>query len=175
MNVDIKGRQGTGKTLTMIALMKWLCLYRGYAPSECIGNITIDAPGYTKLNNHSMRGYLKSMLTRGIRHKVILIDEIDRVFPGRFFSSPEQIETLVGLWQDEKLFSWIIYTEHSAEAGIDKILRDSAQIIVVPGLDKKRDVLDIKGINMIKLCRFKFSARPASKLYDDYDRWELVL
>jgi hypothetical protein len=173
MNVGFKGRQDTGKTLTMVATLQELCLRHGYSPSEAVGNVGVNLDGFVKLNNDGLREYVKRTCSEGLRHKIILIDEIDSVFPARFWSDKAQTETLLGLWQDVKLFNWVLYTAHLGKA-IDKIIRDCTQIVVIPEYVREDDAIYLEIIDGLDLMVFGDVIYPASAVFPLYDRWEVV-
>lgn len=176
MIVGITGRQGDGKTLLACCFTKRLWEEGGYQPSETVGNVAINVPGVTRLNNVDLRAYVGGMVAENQRHKIILLDEVDRVFPARFFSDKSQTETLIGLWQDEKLFNYVIYTCHPGTS-VDKIIRDSTQRWVYPRLDKAGDILRYDVIDYLKLRRSRGAVLRASNIWSVerfYDRWELV-
>jgi hypothetical protein len=176
MIVGITGRQGDGKTALMCAFTRRLWAEGGYSPAETFGNVAINVPGVSRMNNEQLRTYMAAMVREGQRHRVILMDEVDRVFPARFFADKGQTETLIGLWQDEKLFNYIFYTCHPGTS-VDKIIRDSTQRWVYPKLDKAADILRYDVIDYLKLRRTQGAVLRASNLWTVekfYDRWELV-
>ena len=176
MIVGFKARQGRGKTASMVATLLDLIGRWGFSASEAVGNVSVNLDGFTKLNNKLLREYVAEMCHKGFKHKIILIDEIDRVFPARFWQQKEQTETLLGLWQDEKLFNWILYTAHLGKA-IDKIIRDCTQIVVIPEYSKLDDTIFLTVINGLELTVSSDTIYPVSSLWTPkliYDRWEVV-
>lgn len=173
MNVGFKGRQDTGKTLTMVATLLELCRFHGYKYSEAVGNVGVNMPGFTKLNSQQLREYVKRTCSEGLKHRIILIDEIDSVFPARFWSDKEQTEALLGLWQDVKLFNWVLYTAHLGKA-IDKIIRDCTQVVVIPEYVREDDTVYLEVIDGLDLEVFEDAIYPASDVFKFYDRWEVV-
>jgi len=165
--------QGEGKTLSMVALASMLVQHHGYGWSDCIGNVAVDRVGYKALNNNNLRQYIAQMVDREFRHKIILIDEVDRVFPARFFADKEQTETLIGFWQDEKLFNYILYTAHPG-ISTDKIIRDSTQMICIPKYVKEKDKVRLTIVNGYKCKVYQKRIENVSLLFPIYDRWQVV-
>lgn len=170
----ITGHQDTGKTATMLATALELTRAGGYSPAEMIGNLMVKVPGYTRLDNANLREYLKQTITKGIRHKIILIDEIDGVFPARFWQSRSQTESLLGLWQDFKLFLWIIATGHAEGAGADVLIRRAQLIEIVPNYNLAEDRIYLEVNNRYKGRIFRESIYPASALFPLYKRWDPI-
>lgn len=151
----IKGRQRIGKSTLGIGLILYLVTWGGYKVSDVVANCHLYKPngreleGYTYLTNKQMRAYVRMMVDRGLKHKIIFVDEIDRVFSHRFWQKTEQSETLLGLWQDEKLFNWIIGTAHIGRS-VDIVIRECMQLELIPYYrDVKNDVLYYHVINIL--------------------------
>lgn len=174
--IGCKAQKGKGKTLTMIATAVEYVRNGGYSWSECIGNVSLQTveDGYLCLNNEQMREYVSTMYDQQLRHKIILLDEIDRVFPARFFKNDSQTEALIGLWQDEKAFHKILYTTHLGKS-TDKIIRDSTQILLIPDYIRELDMIDITVINGDELKVGRKVIRNVSRLFWIYNRWEFIL
>ncbi len=179
MILGYKGGAGVGKTAAMVG--KCIELTTGasgfnYEPSEVVANFKLtNMPGYICLNNQGIRNYLKAMIQQGLRHKIIMLDEIDRVYVARFFGDRKQTEELVGLWQDEKLFNHILYTEHMGDC-TDKIIRDSTKCWVYPEIDKENDLIIANAFyedgipdNFEHCWTYKFS-----HVITQYDRWQII-
>lgn len=174
MIYGIKGWQDKGKTALGLLTAKELILSHGYSPGEFVGNIHVNWPGAHCLTNPQMVKFVKSMVTRGLRHKIIFLDEADRLFPARFWHDKAQTEALVGLWQDEKLFNRIIYTAHKGSS-IDVILRLTTQIELEPDYDAKNDCIDFTVYNACDGLVYEDCAEKVSEtIFQDYDRWEII-
>ncbi len=165
--------QGKGKSLGAVILMLDLVFFHGYDFSDVHSNIALKLPDVHNYNNADLREFIKKTAKEGLRHQIILIDEVDSVFPHRFFTSNEQTETLLGFWQDEKLFNWIFYTNHLT-LGCDIIIRKSTQISVIPNYTIKDDLLHLKIINSLHMRVFDRVIPNVSRFFDYYDRWEHI-
>lgn len=187
MNIAFKAAQGKGKTATVCASAVELCNWFGYDAKDIVANFHINLPGVTVLNNDDMRAWFKTVINKGIKHKIICIDEIDRVFPARLWADKEQTLGLLGMWQDEKLFNYMLYTCHLGTS-IDKIIRESTQISVMPMYDKEEDRIDLDIADGLDLINLGDNICPAADLWMPgrivykgqliekrlYDRWEIV-
>jgi hypothetical protein len=179
MIIGFKGRQGCGKSASMVLFADWFIRHKGYSWTDCVGNMAVYRDGYTALKNNSLRQYIGSMVEREFMHKIILIDEIDRVLPSRNFKSMEQTDALMDFLQDEKLFNIIMYTEHLGNV-TDKIVRDATQVMVLPKFnkaDRANDTIRLTVLNGL-VQRIKYlRIYPASVIWNDkklYNRWELI-
>jgi hypothetical protein len=132
----IKGKQRIGKTSWLIAIVLWLCWYGGYKPSEIVANLHLynedgsPLQGYHYLPNKDMKIFIAQMIPRKIEHIIVLIDEIDRVFSHRTWHNTEQLETLIGLWQDEKCFYNVWGTAHLG-LSVDSLIREISQVEII--------------------------------------------
>lgn len=155
MIVIIKGRQRAYKTTLGVGYMLHLVLDCGYKISDIVANCHLykedgtELVGYQYKNIKAMRQYVREMVDKGETRKIIFIDEIDRVFSHRFWQRVEQSEALIGLWQDEKLYNYIIGTAHIGRS-VDVIIRDCMQIEMIPLFpDIKNDCLRYALINVL--------------------------
>lgn len=162
----IKGRQRKGKTTLLVGKVVNLVehgraqpgepVYK-YKTSQIYSNLRLFRPDGTELadyhymKNREIRQFVKTMVENGLNHIIIIVDEIDRVFPHRFWNSKEQTEALLGLWQDEKLFVEFFGTAHIGK-GIDLIIRESMQfeyIVSRKGVNKRSNTLEYTVINIL--------------------------
>jgi len=170
MIIGLWGYQGSGKTYAGMRLTRWEHLVNG---REIVSNVKInDVPG-DYLGTKEMREFLKIMVEQEQKNKVVFIDEIDAIAPGRLYSKEEQLDMLLGLWHDEKLDNTIIYTTHKGK-GADKIIRDATSVLLLPKYDKKRDTISIRGCDMRKDINFNAGFNEVSEYFERYNRWALV-
>ena len=146
----------------------------GYSPREVVGNLTIKMRGYTKYTKDELRQYIENMLKHEVRHKVVLIDEVDGVYPARFWNRGRQTEQLLGMWQDFKLFNWFLMTGHIGNAGSDLIVRSAASVYVEPTYIKGEDTIYLKVFNKQRNSLSYDSIYPASAMFPYYKRWEPI-
>lgn len=160
----IKGRQRKGKTTLLVGKVLDLNIHGRAQPGEPVykyplssiySNLRLyrpdgsELPEYHYMKNKEIRQFVKTMVEDGLHHIIIIVDEIDRVFPHRFWNSKEQTEALLGLWQDEKLFVEFFGTAHIGK-GIDLIIRESMQFeYIVLELNRKANRLYYKVINIL--------------------------
>lgn len=177
MILGIRNWQDTGKTALGVGTIEELVFRHGYGFDEVVANIDLKFPVFPRplcVNNDGMRSYVKKMVEQGVKHKIIFIDEADRVFPARFWQRPEQTNALVGLWQDYKLFNYIIYTAHRG-TGIDVILREVTQIELEPEYDSKNDCIPFTIYNGLDgIVSDDCLLNVSKNIFPYYDRWEVV-
>ena len=174
MIVLITNTQDKGKTLTMVHTMADLVANHGYKPKEVVGNLTIRMKGYTKYSNEELKKYIEVMVTKGIRHKIVMIDEVDGVYPARFWNRGRQTEQLLGMWQDWKLFNWFLMTGHKGNAGVDLIVRATSSVYIEPTYIKGEDTIYLTYYNK-REDRFGYdSIKPASAMFPFYNRWQPI-
>jgi len=173
MIVGFKGLPNKGKTLSMVAVMLELLRHHGYSGWECTGNVDVKVPGYSFVSSESLKSWIREMITKGLRHRVVLIDEIDRVFPHRLWADKRQVLDLTGIWQDEKLFNFILWTAHMGDP-VDKIVREATQISVIPDYQRDLDRVVLGVVNVYDLETHEEVIEPASAIFPFYDRWAMV-
>lgn len=136
--VEFWGSADTGKTAGAVALVLDL-LKLGYKPDDVHANIWLDVEGSHYHTNAEFRKYLREVLSKGLRHKILLADEIDSMYPSRGFKDKLQTEEVLKLNQMTKTECWFITTHHKGSS-IDKIIRDCMNISLeahyLPGADK---------------------------------------
>lgn len=177
MIVGAKGFPGEGKTAALLLTMLELWRRGWYTPADTIGNVTVNAEGYTKLSNDELKQYILWLIKGEQRHKIIIADEADKIWPGRSFKDREQSEALVNLWQDQKMQLWFLYSAHKGK-GVDAILRAETNILLLPRYDKASDTMDVRVLNGMRMQKFTRRVDRVSRLWVGefplYDRWELV-
>ena len=175
--VGIRAFQDKGKTALAVGTILELCAKHGYSYDEVVANLHLKfpaEPGPHSLTNPEMRLFIRSMVTKGLRHKVVLMDEADRLFPARFWQQKEQTDALIGLWQDYKLFNYIIYTAHEGTS-VDIVLRQVTQIELVPEYDAYGDCINFDIFNsMDGLVDDDCLANVSKNIFPYYDRWEVI-
>lgn len=164
-----------GKTLAMVATIVELIGRCGYVGDDVHANMEIRIPGVHQYDNAGIRLYLREVLKMGVRHKIIVMDEIEGIFPARAFKDKLQTSDLNGLWQMTKMEHWLLFTCHKGTV-IDKIIRDCTQISVEPEYDEETDILRMDIINGVDneegIVREVF---PASEVMPLYDRFAPVV
>jgi len=173
-----KGKQRQYKTTTMVAAALWYHL-RGYALSEIYSNIRLYHPNGEELKSYhykniaEMRLFVREMVEKGFQHIIVIIDEIDRVFPHRFWNRFGQTEALLGLWQDEKLFIIVMGTMHIGK-GMDLLLRESMQVEVFTKFDKVNKVVKLVGVDTLNRRIFKDKMINVALVQKLFDSWKAV-
>ena len=174
MIIHYKGIQDCGKTALAVATIIRLLLKNGYDPSEVVANIHLKIPGTHSVDNEVMRAFVLKMVSKGLRHRIVLVDEADRVFPARFWQQPEQTSALIGLWQDVKMFNYVLWTAHRG-TGVDLMLRQTTQIGIKPSYSKYEDLIRYRVYNSIYERVFSQTCHDVSRrVFPYYDRWEVV-
>lgn len=175
--IGIKAFQDQGKTALGIGVIEYLCFECGYSFDEVVANVHLLFPVYpepTCLNNTDMKKFVRNMVTNHIKHKIIFLDEADRLFPARFWQKADQTDALIGLWQDFKLFNYIIWTGH-AHTGVDLVLREVTHIELNPRYDPLTDSIPFDFYNQLYGVVGDDRLLDVSKnVFPYYDRWEVV-
>lgn len=175
---SFRGWQDLGKTALAVGTIRELCLYHGYSFDEVVANINLTfpvSPGCHCIDNTAMRKYVRAMVHKGLKHKIVLIDEADRVFPARFWHDKEQTDALLGLWQDYKLFNYILWTGHLGTS-VDITMRQTTQIEIEPhGYDEETDSISFTVYDGLDGIVYDDEALQVSKLvFPHYNRWDVV-
>lgn len=163
-----------GKTLGMVATALHLHYNEGYQGADMHGNFELRLPGYNRHDNAGIRDVMRRFVQNREHHKIIMVDEVDTVFPARFFGKTEQTQTLLGLWQYTKMDSWWLGTTHLGNS-TDSIIDATVQISCVPEYHKDSDLLTIQVINGIDLEFSCLEVPDASRLFPVYNRFEPIL
>lgn len=173
MIASARNIQDTGKTAVCVGLLRYDLKFNGYVPDEAYVNYSLRIPGVHRLTNEQMVEFLKNMVKKGEKHKLIHITEIDRMFPARFWQDKEQTKALLGLWQDMKMF-WKVYWDSHIGSSVDILLRETRQLAIVPhGYNKERDEIPFTIINGLYRKRVHKVLCNCSRLvFPLYDRWE---
>lgn len=180
MIIAIRGFQDTGKTSLALVLIKEFLrigalFIDGFREKDVVGNLIFKKMLEAhSINNAQMRTYIRQMVEKGLTHKIVLIDEADRIFPARFWQMNQQTETLIGLWQDYKLFNIVLYTAHEG-TGVDIMLRDVTQIEIHPDYVARDDAIYFRVYNGVKGLKYNNAVHNASRIFQEYDRWERIV
>lgn len=173
MIVGFKAAQDMGKTSLMVMTCLDLIAFHGYDAHEAFGNVLVRVDGFNAMSSASLVETMKQMVRDKWRHKIILLDEVDRVFPHRFWQDKQQTQALLGLWQDVKLFNFVMWTAHLGGA-VDVLLRECTQSIVMPKYNKERDESRIEIIDNWNLRTRSATVCCLSRVFSWYDRWAVV-
>lgn len=165
--------QDQGKTLCAVAQAVQLVRKGSYQPEEVYGNVSLAMPGSHFLCSDDMRQLMGDIVRQGRRHLILLIDEINRVYPARFWSDKERTMELLTIWQDIKSFMQIIYTTHVGNS-VDLLVREATQFVMVPRYFPAQDLVRIYSINGLDMKPGKWYLQPASSIFKEYDRWAFV-
>lgn len=166
--------QDQGKTLCAVAQAVHLVTRGGYSPDEVYSNVKLTMPGSHWLSSEELRDLMGDVVRRSRRHLVLLIDEINRVYPARFWGDKERTMELLTIWQDVKAFMQIIYTTHVGNS-VDLLVREATQFVNVPRYVPERDMVRIISVNSLDMRVKRFVLHPASDYFREYDRWAFVV
>ena len=176
--IAIREFQDKGKTALAVGIILELCARYGYDYDEVVSNIPLTFPVEKpphSINNQQMKMYVQQMVTKGLKHKIVFIDEADRVFPARFWQKEGQTEALIGLWQDYKLFNYVIYTAHEG-TGVDLILRQVTQMELNPTYNAVNDCIYFTIYNAVDgLVDDDCLLNVSRNIFPYYDRWKEVI
>lgn len=106
--------------------------------------------------------------------KIILIDEIDGLYPQWTHNDKAMREELHGTYQDEHLQNWLFCTTHKPD-NFNKILRDACEVTILPKIHEDTNTIEFvvideryEGIGDIVIENF-------TDCYGLYNREEVVV
>lgn len=187
-NICFRGITGSGKTLGMIAFCARLVKYFGFDWNEVYANLMIYSdkahdipmPGTHYLDNDAIKKFIHRVYrgSKGkIRHIIIMIDEIDQVYPHLFSAKDvEAAEDLLTLWQDLKLEIFFLYTKHLG-FGCNKLIRSATEVSIRPMFDNVHKLYDLLELNIIdgwKMEWKQLSFENVSQYYKLYKRKQYI-
>lgn len=173
MIVGFKGQQNQGKTSLAVRTTLRLLSCHGYEPWEVVSNVKLNIQGTHFVASAQLVEYMMDMVKHKSRHKILILDEVDRIFPHRFWHDKEQTEALLGLWQDVKLFHWILWTAHLGGA-VDLLIRQCTQVEVIPKIIKPLDMTTAFILDCVNLTTAQVNFWNISAVFKMYDRWATV-
>lgn len=114
-NFHARGTENSGKSCLIAHIYRYLIDKGEYSPFEGTGNLTFKGKygvGYTVRKGEILHQYLWDLTHIPLRHKIVIIDEIDSEFPARLFSSRRQTKIALRMWHTAKLHNYILYSSH---------------------------------------------------------------
>ena len=192
MIARVVGIQGSGKNLLMTAMAAYFVFNfpEIYSWDKVYTNFTVIYPGAHYLKNKAMKAFIRKVNATeenggeiGIKNAdgsykweniIILVDEIDGLYPQWGHGDKDAQRDLSGAYQDEKLHNQIFCTTHKPD-NFNKIMRDAAEVIAVPEFDESEDILYMEFIDDRFRNIGEIIVEPASVLFDCYDREEVVI
>jgi len=170
--VDFCAPADKGKTLGMVCLIIHLITECGYDPSEVWTNFPLYVPGVHRLDNTLMRMKVSEMTHLATRHQIFAFDEVDSIYPARYWQNKHHTEELLKLWQATKLENWVIGTEHEG-SGLNKLWREAVQIMVTPTYYQSTDSLRLDVIDGVDLNPYVVrEVENVSRFFGIYNRWQ---
>lgn len=170
--VDFCAPADMGKTLGVVCTIIYLITECGYDPSEVWTNFPLYIPGVHRLDNTMLRFKIGEMTKMNTRHQIFAMDEVDSIYPARYWQNKKHTDELLKLWQATKLENWVLGTEHEG-SGLNKLWRESVQIMITPTLYRSNDVLHLEIIDAVDLNpRVVREVENVSRFYGMYDRWQ---
>lgn len=176
------GIQGCGKNLTKVGMAAYFVINYPeiYSWDNIYSNFHTVFPGAHFLKNKDMKAFLRKIFAAPPdgelgQHKniIVLIDEIDGLYPQWGHADKEAQHDLSGAYQDEKLHLQVFCSTHKPD-NFNKIIRDCCEIITLPELDESEGILYITFLD----DRFRAEGGieiKAPVLYECYDRDEVVI
>lgn len=102
-----------------------------YKPEDVIVNYPIFIPGIKALTNEEWFETVSKIKRDGIRHKLILGDELNSILLARNTRDISQAEFAVYVWQMPKMDNMLIWTNNQL-TGVDVIIRDGTWNTIMP-------------------------------------------
>lgn len=135
---EYSGPDRAGKT-TMAVGDEFRLLEKGnYRPEECWGNQFLAVEGYHHVDNERLLWELEQTLNKHRQHLVYLIDDASGFFPARGYANKRQSEVLKHIWQIQKQFCTIFYTDHIGKS-VDLILDEATHYTLLPRYVEEED------------------------------------
>jgi len=169
VNVGIKGMQDAGKTSLAVKAIVWHIEHNGFAPQEVESTVEIRIPGVKFLYVDKALNALDRMVAPESYHKILFLDEADSYLGHRDWEDKKQYKRLKGLWQDQKRFNWCYWTSHVGN-GVDKMLREMTEIILMPKYYKALDASLTGFINKMDMEDGQIWFPNISYIFDKYSR-----
>jgi ATPase family associated with various cellular activities (AAA). len=186
MIARVIGIQGCGKNILMTIMADfWVKqVPEVYSYDRIYANYHLLYPGSHYLTNKEMKLQLRRMFgtlenggemqTGQWDNTIVLIDEIDGLYPQWGHGDKEAQKDLSGAYQDEKMHVQMYCTTHKPN-NFNKILRDAAEVIAIPDYDKAEDTIYIKFIDGRYRSVNEMTIHPASAYFGVYRRDEKVI
>lgn len=173
--VEFEGSADIGKTCAMVATALELVNFLGYKGEEVHANFWVDIKGAHQYDNAGMRQFIRDLFKYEYRHKIVMVDEIDAMYPSRAFADKLQIDEVLKLNQMTKTENWFMFTRHLGSA-IDKIIRDCTNVSVSPLYNPVEDKIELEVLDGVD-CLEELILReicPASEVFKRYKRWQPI-
>lgn len=172
MIIGIYGYADCGKTLLATAIIKRMLAIRQF--TEPVSVISLPSTNARKLSVEEMRRFVLRLVDDEIKHTIVFLDEVDKIFKARDWKDKDQIDAVTNFWQTFKLFDTIIYTAHRGR-GTDITLRLATDWLLLPRI-KGNDILfeanDLQHDGIKKPRYYRLNS--IDRFFKEYDRWELV-
>ena len=186
MIARVIGNQGCGKNVLMTVMAHfWVKnVPEVYSFDRIYANYHLVYPGAHYLKNKDMKLQLRKMFAKEEDggemvsgkwdNTIVLIDEIDGLYPQWGHGDAEARKDLSGVYQDEKMHVQMYCTTHKPN-NFNKIMRDASTVIAIPDLDKFEDTLYVKFIDGRYRTVNEMNIHPASYYFGCYSRDEKVI
>jgi len=173
-----RGAEGTGKTLWLAHFYRQLIDSGKFTPFDAVGNLTFKGKyghGFTTLKGQDLFEYLLKFSRELPKHKIVIISEIDREFPARFFSSREQTEIALSMWEVQKIDSYFLIDSHLGNS-TDLIFHLGSHYLVLPEKPSfETNSMDFTLISNLELWTSEFTAHDIIKTMLIYNRCETTV
>jgi hypothetical protein len=175
--------QGQGKNLAMVGMTAYFVTNFPdiYSYDRVYANFHTLFPGAHYLTNKEMKVFIRKvfasvenggeMSSGEYDNIIILVDEIDGLYPQWGHGDKECQRDLSGVYQDEKMHIQMFCSTHREE-NYNKIIRDASLIYTKVKLNKATDTLTVHFIDERFRGKSDINFCPASALYPIYEREE---
>lgn len=167
--MEYSGRDRCGKTTMAVGDLFRLLETLRYSPGESWGNCFIGLEDYHYVDNERLLFELEKTLMEHRQHLIYFIDDATQFFPARGYGNKRQSNVLAHIWQIQKQFCYIFYTDHVGKT-VDLILDEATHYTLLPKYSQvedciryqvlfRRDVLIQKGIiERVSLIQKRFDS-----------------
>jgi hypothetical protein len=173
-----RGAEGTGKTLWIAHFYRHLIDSGKFTPYDTVANLTFKGKygqGLTTLKGQELFDYLLNFSRTLPKHRIVIVSEIDREFPARFFSSKEQTEIALTMWEVQKIDSYFLLDSHIGNS-TDLIFHLGSHYLILPEKpDFETNTMNFTFINNLELWTDDFTAHDVIKTMLIYNRCETTV
>lgn len=173
-----RGAEGVGKTLLIAHIYRLLIDSGKFTPFDAVGNLTFKGKygkGFTTLKGQELFDYLLDFSDKLPKHRIIIVSEIDREFPARFFTSKDQTKIALSMWEIQKIDSYFLTDSHLGNS-TDLIIHLGSHYMLYPdGVNWQEQSIDFTVVNNLELSIDDFTAHDVIKTMLIYNRCETTV
>lgn len=168
--IRFRGIEGSGKTLTAVAISHMLYECGAYPKENYLSNMSMPYLGVEQSTNSQIKHFIQTMVTFRRENTVVLCDEADQIFSHISTSAVERKELLPS-WEAVKMGNFLMFIQHLG-LGIDVILRLGCLVTVDCSFNEWNDCVELKIRDKMYNRYFETELPNASFWFKYYNRWQ---